>query len=70
MKKVLLLAVFCAVTCISKAQIATDEKPYGLLMKEGKISTQSVSSVQEKVKTFTAVYKTGIVQTALKDNKI
>jgi hypothetical protein len=62
MKKVLLLAVFCVVACISKAQITTDEKPYGLLIKEGKISTQSVSSVQEKVKTFTAVYKTGIVQ--------
>jgi hypothetical protein len=31
-------------------------------MKEGRISTQSVSSVQEKVKTFTAAYKAGIVQ--------
>jgi hypothetical protein len=35
MKKILLLAVFCVVTSISKAQITTDEKPYGLLMKEG-----------------------------------
>jgi hypothetical protein len=42
MKKTLLLAVFCVVACISKAQITTDEKPYGLLIKEGKISTQSV----------------------------
>jgi hypothetical protein len=56
MKKKILTAILCVVTCSLQAQITTDEQPYGLLKKGQHIS------VQKEIKTVTEAHKARIVK--------
>jgi hypothetical protein len=72
MKKFLLLIVFCVVACISKAQITTNEMPYGLLIKSNRTFSPNaaVFQVQHEVKTISNTYRMQIAQEDLINDAI
>ncbi|MDR0830093.1 MAG: trypsin-like peptidase domain-containing protein [Prevotellaceae bacterium] len=57
MRKLIFVSALFLVVSATNAQITTNEKPYGLLAKQGKNFIRGNAAIQTEIKTFSAEYK-------------